>query len=83
MPSTLTWCAVTGVNSDARRQQRGEMEHQLDPELGQHALEHATIENRAGDLAIDPRRRSTHRGGSRSSVTIARSPRSTSRSISP
>ena len=39
VPSTLTWCAVTGVNSDARREQRREMKDQLDLELGKDALE--------------------------------------------
>ena len=41
----------------ARRQQRGEVEDQLDPELGEHAFEHAAIEDRPGDLAVDLRRR--------------------------
>ena len=47
MPSTLTWCAVTGVNSDARREQRREMEDEIDLEFREHALEQGAIEDRA------------------------------------
>ena len=37
----------------ARRQERCEVKHQLHLELGEDALEHAPVENRSGDLAID------------------------------
>ena len=36
-----------------RRQQRGQMKHQLDAKFRQHPLEHAAIEDRSRNLAID------------------------------
>ena len=39
----------------AGREQRGKMEHQLDLIIGEHALEQRTIEDRAGDFAVDQR----------------------------
>ncbi len=40
----------------AGREQRREMEDELDLELREDALEHAAVENRPGDLAIDLQR---------------------------
>jgi hypothetical protein len=45
------------------REQRREMKDELDLELGEDALEHAAIENRAGDLAVDLRRDRGLEGG--------------------
>ena len=49
---------VDGMRRDRRelgagRKQRREMKDELDLELGEDALEHAAIENRARDLAVD------------------------------
>ena len=53
VPSTLTVMRRDRRELGAGRKQRREMEDELDLELGEHALEHAAIENRAGDLAVD------------------------------
>ena len=47
MPSTLTWCAVTGVNSER-------VVHRVDLELRHDALEQRVIEDRARELALHP-----------------------------
>ena len=48
MPSTLTSCAVDRRELGARRQQRREMEDEIDLELRQHPLEQCR------DRVIDP-----------------------------
>ena len=47
---------MSGVNSDARGQQRGEMEDEIDLELREHALENRLVGDGAGELAADLRR---------------------------
>ena len=54
----------------ARREQRREVKHPVDLELGQHAVEQARVGDRSGELAGDERRERRDRADATSSVTI-------------
>ena len=56
VPSTLTWCAAQRRELRARRQQRRQVEDEVDLELGQDALEQRRVEDRPDELALDQRR---------------------------
>ena len=55
MPSTLTSWAVIGRELAARGEQGGEVEDQLDLELGQDALEQDAVEDGPRELLADER----------------------------
>ena len=83
MPSTLTWCAVVGRELAAGREQRGEVEDEVDLELGEDALEQVAVEDRADELAAAPARASGGSSGLTSSVMIGGGRPSRAASIRP